>query len=105
MFGHLCYSSSISVHRDKFQPRSQACVLLGYPPATMAYKLLNLTSRKVFISRDVIFHESIFPFISLDSVYSTPSATSLPPVLDSTLTTFPLDSTTSPVFHASFIND
>ena len=105
MFGCLCYSSTISTQRDKFQPRSQACVLLGYPLATKGYKLLNLTSRKIFISRDVIFHESIFPFISLDSVYSTPSATSLPPVSDSTLTTLPFNSTSSPVFHDSFIND
>ena len=105
VFGCLCYSSTISTQRDKFQPRSQACVLLGYPLATKGYKLLNLTSRKIFISRDVIFHESIFPFISLDSVYSTPSATSLPPVSDSTLTTLPFNSTSSPVFHDSFIND
>ncbi|XP_075655032.1 uncharacterized protein LOC142625227 [Castanea sativa] len=55
--------------------------------------------------RDVIFYESIFPFISLDSVYSTPSTTSLPPISDSALTTFPLDSTSSPVFHVSFLND
>lgn len=105
MFGCLCYSSTISAHLDKFQPRSQACVLLGYPPATKGCKLLNLTSRKIFISRDVIFHESIFPFISLDSVYSFSFATSLPPVLDSTLTTLPFDSTSSPVFHDSFINN
>ena len=46
-----------------------------------------------------------FPFISLDSVYSIPSTTSFPLMPDSTLTTFPLNSTSSPVFHASFIND
>ena len=45
------------------------------------------------------------PFISLDSVYSTPSNTSLPPVSDSTSTTLLFDSNSSPVFHDSFIND
>lgn len=105
VFGCLCYSSIISTHRDKFQPRSQACVLLGYPPSTKDYKLLHLTSRKIFISRDVVFYESIFPFISLDFVYSTPSNTSFPPVSDSTSTTLPFYSNSSPVFYDSFIND
>ena len=65
VFGCLCYAFTISVHKDKFQLRVQACALLGYPPTTKGYKLLNLTSRKVFISRDVIFHENVFPFSPL----------------------------------------
>ena len=30
------------------------------------YKLYNLDSKTVFLSRDVVFHESIFPFHSKD---------------------------------------
>lgn len=41
-------------------------------------KLLNLTSWKVFISRDVSFHEHIFLFLSHDSA-STPSSPTIPP--------------------------
>ena len=38
--------------------------------------MLNLVTRQIFISRDVSFHETIFPFIS--SAYSPHSTISLP---------------------------
>ena len=46
---------------DKFSPRSRACVLIGYPFGMKAYKLLNLESHSTFTSRDVVFHETLFP--------------------------------------------
>ena len=55
----MCYASTVSVNRDKFQPRAQACVLLGYPPTIKGYKLLNLASKQVFVSRDVVFPKNI----------------------------------------------
>lgn len=104
MFGCLCYESTISIHRDKFQPRAQPCVLPSYPLATKGYKLLNLVSKQVFLSRDVVFYEHIFPFHSLDSVYSTPShvPATFPSIVKSisTLTSLPMDSTL--VYHDSY---
>lgn len=36
-------------------------MFVGYPFAQKGYTLLNLITNKTFVSRDVIFHESVFP--------------------------------------------
>lgn len=55
--------STISkVHRDKFQPRTTPHILVGYPFEQKGYKLMSLATKKIHVSRDVIFHEELFPF-------------------------------------------
>ena len=36
--------------------------MLGNPFGTKGYRLLDLKTHHIFVSRDVIFHETIFPF-------------------------------------------
>lgn len=61
VFGCLAFSSNVGSRQDKFQPRGVPCVFVGYPPTQKGYRLLNLITKEMFVSRDVLFHETIFP--------------------------------------------
>lgn len=61
-FGCLCYPTVPKFHRDKFEPRTTPHIFIGYPSAKKGYKVLSLATKRLHVSRDVVFHEHIFPF-------------------------------------------
>jgi len=94
VFGCLAYATVVHVSH-KFGPRATRCVFRGYPVGQKAYKLYDLTTHKIFTSRDIVFHEHIFPFESPPSI-PTPTVPVLPHFIsDPPLSdTFPTISTT-----------
>lgn len=106
-FGCLYFFTIPKCHKDKFQTRADPCIFLGYPLAKKGYKLYNLASKLTFISRDVVFHEGIFPFASVSpsSITSTSSSSPVPFSSDEFHYTFPHEpdpvSSSTPVASAS----
>ena len=78
VFGCLCYATNTLPHKDKFAPRANRCCFIGYSQGQKAFKLYDLSSKTIFVSRDVFFLEHLFPF-STDSTANKPSCMPLIP--------------------------
>ncbi|CAL8157373.1 unnamed protein product [Prunus armeniaca] len=57
VFGSLCYAHVPNQHRQKLDLASKRYVFLGYGSCEKGYRLYNITTGKVIISRDVVFNE------------------------------------------------
>ncbi|XP_016473358.2 uncharacterized protein LOC107795270 [Nicotiana tabacum] len=60
-FGCLCYASNLP-KGDKFTARAKRVVLVGYSETQKSYRLYDLENKRVFVSRDMVFKEHVFPF-------------------------------------------
>ncbi|WVZ68483.1 hypothetical protein U9M48_017417 [Paspalum notatum var. saurae] len=64
-FGCACWPHLRPYNTHKLQFRSKQCVFLGYSTLHKGFKCLDVSSGRVYISRDVVFDENIYPFASL----------------------------------------
>uniref|UniRef100_A0ACD5ZRV2 Uncharacterized protein n=1 Tax=Avena sativa TaxID=4498 RepID=A0ACD5ZRV2_AVESA len=68
VFGCTAYAH---VDNGKLEPRAVKCIFLGYGSGVKAYKLWNPETKKILLSRNVVFNESVMYHDSLPSDTST----------------------------------
>jgi hypothetical protein len=84
VFGCACFPNLRPYNFHKFSPHSKECVFLGYSSHHKGYKCLHIESGRMYISRDVVFHENRFPFAAVTSSTESLSpipASVLPPII------------------------
>ena len=82
VFGCLAHAHNLDHKGDKFASRSRQCIFVGYPYGKKGWRLYDLDREIFFVSRDVVFDESVFPYLT--ELSTTPPTSSLeitPPTL------------------------
>ncbi|XP_074270769.1 uncharacterized protein LOC141594670 [Silene latifolia] len=64
VFGCLRFAHNKKTKGDKFAKRGRKCLFVGYPSNKKGWKLYDLDTKSYFVSRDVVFYESVFPLAS-----------------------------------------
>ena len=81
MFGCVCYVHNQKHGGDKFENRGNKSIFIGYPFAKKGWRVYNIETGRVTVSRDVVFLETEFGFSSLPiSVTPTELLEQIPPV-------------------------
>lgn len=62
VFGCFCYVHTHGRIRDKFDASATRTMFIGYPQGQKGWRVFDLDTQRIFVSRDVIFHEDTYPF-------------------------------------------
>src|SRR4051812_9544025 len=65
IFGCAVWPNLSPFNKHKLEFRSKQCVFLGYSSLHKGYKCLDVATGRVYVSRDVVFDEQVFPFAKL----------------------------------------
>jgi hypothetical protein len=67
VFGCACWLNLRPYNAHKLSFRSKQCAFLGYSNLHKGFKCLDIATGRIYISRDVVFDEDVFPFSKLNS--------------------------------------
>ena len=80
IFGCLCFPWVRPYASHKLDAKSTPCVFLGYSMTQSAYFCLDRQTSRIYTSRHVVFHETVFPFsVSTTNDQEDDAADSLTP--------------------------
>ena len=82
VFSCACWPHLRPYNNRKLQFRSKQCVFLGYSSLHKGYKCLHVPTNRVYISRDVVFDETVFPFSHTSPPSTSPSSSNSPLLSD-----------------------
>ncbi|WVZ71271.1 hypothetical protein U9M48_019877 [Paspalum notatum var. saurae] len=63
IFGCACWPNLRPYNHRKLSFQSTKCVFLGYSSMHKGFKCLDISTGCIYVSRDVVFDENIFPFL------------------------------------------
>jgi hypothetical protein len=66
VFGCACCPNLRPYNQHKLQFRSKQCAFLGYSNQHMGFKCLDISEGRVYVPRDVVFDETVYPFSKLN---------------------------------------
>jgi transposase InsO family protein len=61
VFGCACYPLLRPYNKHKLEFRSKQCIFLGYSSNHKGYRCMDPTTSRVYLSRNVVFDENLFP--------------------------------------------
>lgn len=64
-FGCACWPNLHPYNTHKLAFRSMRCAFLGYSNQHKGYKCFDISTGRVYISRDLVFDETVFSFSEL----------------------------------------
>jgi hypothetical protein len=67
IFGCACWPNLQPYNKHKLCFRSKQCAFIGYSSLHKGYRCLDISTGHIYISHEIVFDETVFPFASLHS--------------------------------------